>query len=252
MTFQRLILMSCLASGLFSGGAHAALQGRDLDGNTVTFEAYYDTESDLTWLADANYAKTSGYHATGSMTWYEANAWADGLSFSDGVRTYDNWRLADVNPVNGVSFNYAPSLNGTTDRAYNVSAPGSLYAGSQGSELAYLFYNTLGNVSLCNPVKSNFACVGPQPGWDDLQSGPFANVQRQLYWTGTSYAPDPGTAWDFDFWAGSQTSNLKGAGNLAWAVMDGDVAAIPEPETWAMFIAGLALVGRQVRRRRGR
>ena len=45
------------------------LQGRDLDGNLFTIEAYYDTALNITWLADANYAKTSGYDADGLMNW---------------------------------------------------------------------------------------------------------------------------------------------------------------------------------------
>lgn len=39
-----------------AGTWQTTLQGRDLDGNATTFEAYYDTVLDITWLADANYA----------------------------------------------------------------------------------------------------------------------------------------------------------------------------------------------------
>ena len=34
--------------------------------------AYYDNVANLTWLADANAAKTSGYDADGRMTWADA------------------------------------------------------------------------------------------------------------------------------------------------------------------------------------
>ncbi len=231
-----------LLSGLAAAPANAALLGRDLDGNAATFEAYYDSVLDITWLADANFAKTSGYHDTGMMTWYMAEAWAEGLSFTDGVHVYDNWRLPGVAPVDGVAFNYATSLNGSSDRAYNVSAPGTPYAGSTGSELAHLFYNTLGNKSLCAPATSVGYCDGPQAGWGEIDAGPFSNVQNNLYWTGTSYAPTPGEAWNIDFYFGAQSSNLKGANMYAWAVADGDVAAVPEADTWAMLLAGLTLV----------
>jgi hypothetical protein len=40
------------------GTWESTLQGRDLDGNLTTFEAYYDTALNITWLADANYAGT--------------------------------------------------------------------------------------------------------------------------------------------------------------------------------------------------
>jgi hypothetical protein len=81
---SRLIAGLLLAAGL-SNAAHAALQGRDLNGSADSFEAYYDTELDLTWLADANFAKTSGYHGSGLMNWTDANAWVAGLTFTDGV-----------------------------------------------------------------------------------------------------------------------------------------------------------------------
>ena len=42
--------------------------------------AYYDTDADLTWLADANYAQTSGYDTDGLMLWADANAWATNLN----------------------------------------------------------------------------------------------------------------------------------------------------------------------------
>lgn len=40
-----------LAAGL-SGGAQAALQGRDLNGSANSFEPYYETDLDITWLTD--------------------------------------------------------------------------------------------------------------------------------------------------------------------------------------------------------
>lgn len=35
----------------------------------------YDSDQALTWLQDANYAKTSGYDADGRMTWDAATTW---------------------------------------------------------------------------------------------------------------------------------------------------------------------------------
>lgn len=52
-------------------------------------------------------------------------------------------------------------------------------------------------------------------------------------------------------YAGSQVwNNSKDSGFYAWAIRDGDVAAIPEAETYALMLAGLALVGAAVKRRR--
>ena len=54
---------AAVVSGL--GTWATTLLGRDLDGDlTNGFEAYYDTVLDITWLADAHYALTSGYAGT--------------------------------------------------------------------------------------------------------------------------------------------------------------------------------------------
>ena len=62
---KRLLLVFIMALGL-AGGAHASLVGRDINGNAVlgsdaSAVFLYDTVLDITWLRDANYAKTSGY-----------------------------------------------------------------------------------------------------------------------------------------------------------------------------------------------
>lgn len=69
--------------------SHSALVGRlvDSEGN---YQAYYDTEADLTWLADANYAQTSGYDADGLMSLVESMAWAESIN----IGSIDGWRLA--------------------------------------------------------------------------------------------------------------------------------------------------------------
>jgi hypothetical protein len=50
---------------------------------------------------------------------------------------------------------------------------------------------------------------------------------------------------------GSQNAAQKTAELFAWAVRPGDVAApIPEPEAYAMMLAGLGLLGVAARRRK--
>ncbi|MFC1857036.1 hypothetical protein ACFL9U_03300 [Thermodesulfobacteriota bacterium] len=46
----------------------------------------YDDILNVTWLQDANYARSSGYDVDGKMTWYEATEWAENLVYNDTVR----------------------------------------------------------------------------------------------------------------------------------------------------------------------
>jgi hypothetical protein len=77
----------------------------------------------------------------------------------------------------------------------------------------------------------------------------FTNLQAYSYWSATEYAPNlgavTGLVWYFNFGNGNQDAGSKGNGFYALAVSPGDVgiAAVPEPETYAMMLAGLGLVG---------
>lgn len=201
----------------------------------------YDTVLNITWLADANYAKTSGYDADGLMNWSQASTWASNLSYYDSVRnvTYTDWRLPTTNPVNGTTFNYDVSHDGSTDYGYNVSSPGTAYAGSTGSEMAHLFYNTLSNKGFYWPPDFS----GPQPGWGLTNTGPFSNLEPySYYWSGTEYAPDTDRAWSFNFSYGVQDMTYKYNDVSAWAVRSGDVAAasvVPIPAAFWLFGSGL-------------
>ena len=66
MVFKSIIGVICSCLAVVSFSADAAVVGRlaATPGGT-DYQAYYDTEANLTWLADANYAQTSGYDADG-------------------------------------------------------------------------------------------------------------------------------------------------------------------------------------------
>ena len=160
-----------------------------------------------------------GYHADDAVNW------ADNLVYFDAERnvTWDNWRLPHVLPINGSSYNYTRSVVGQTDDGYNISASGTIYAGSTGSELAYMFYNNMGNLSFYD-LNGN----PNQPDWGNPSPGIFVNLVETNFWTGTEYAPDSNKAWLFDFQSGGQYSDGKDITKpkyRAWALMDGDVAS---------------------------
>ncbi|MCW8910418.1 MAG: hypothetical protein OQK76_07330 [Gammaproteobacteria bacterium] len=98
---------------ILSNSANAALVGRlaATEGGT-DYQAYYDTEANLTWLADATAAGIA-------MNWDDASNWVANLNV-DGVT---GWRLYDTGPYCGGPYN-------CTD-----------------SEMGNLFYNVLGGVA---------------------------------------------------------------------------------------------------------
>jgi len=194
----------------------------------------YDDVLNVTWLQDVNYAKTSGYDSDGKMSWSDALAWAESLEYYDPVRDvyWTDWRLTEVLPVNGSSYGYNFSEDGSTDFGYNISAPGSAYPGSTGSEMAYMWYNNLGNISY-HDVDGN----SPQPGWNAIPNSTFIDgygdsVSFQNlesvgdYWSGTEYAPGPFDAWSFNITHGDQLYSYDHYETYAWAVRDGDVVPL--------------------------
>jgi hypothetical protein len=247
ITRHTLITSASLAIGLLSATpAHAALQSR-LGG-----QAYYDTGLNVTWLANANLAATntfgvSGILADGSMNWTTAKNWIGAMNTANYLG-YSDWRLPTVNPVSGTFFNYTFAFSGTTDKGYNISAPGSPYAGSHGSELSYLLYNSLGNLGARDLNGASRGCES-NVNVCLASAGPFQNLMPAIYWSGSAYLPVVTNTWYFDMGTGYQDATWEGIQYYALAVRSGDVVAVPEASTYTMMLASLGLVGLAVRRR---
>lgn len=215
MVRVRVSLLILVAVFGFSGGSNASLWDRG--GGLI-----YDDVLDITWLQDANYAYTSGYvqdlpspiPSDGYMFWEPAKAWAEGLEYYDPVRekTWTDWRLPHILPVNGDSYNIlaynADGYNGYYDLGYNISAPGSAFPGCTGSELAYMYHINLGNRGYYDT-----SGWGPQSGWSSTPKATFIdgngntvsfqNLKADGYWSGTEYIADE-RAWWFGFNVGCQ------------------------------------------------
>ena len=177
----------------------------------------YDDVLDITWLHDANYAKTNGDDADGQMNWYEATTWAANLNYYDSVRdiTYDDWRL----PVTDGTF--APILFAPTRCDIETEEV------CRGNELGYMYYYNLGGSR-----------------GDDLtgNQGPFVNIQNN-YWYETDNPLNDSSGYGFHFTEGSGGGISSYAKltifNSAWAVRNGDVVPIPA----AVWLFGSGLIG---------
>ena len=89
------ILFSVVVGILMSSVSHGELVGRlpATPGGT-DFRAVYDTDLDITWLADANAGAGSAFDdgasaSDGLMTWANAVAWAESYS----LEGFTDWRL---------------------------------------------------------------------------------------------------------------------------------------------------------------
>lgn len=247
-----LLGMSLLGTGL----AHAALQGRDLDGNSANgYEAYYDTVQNLTWMADANYAKTAalaGAAPNGTMTLAAGESAGASLNYF-GV---SGWRLPTVGRSDGTNVSGTLlGFDGSTRRGYNIVDPRS--------EMSYMFHVNLG-------LAGQFDTSGVQrPGFAPHGTGDVAIpglegafIRNLQAFDGTSSAryltstPSGLSGWNFDFEfdKGAQELFSLGSGRFSnsthvWFVRDGDVvAAIPEPATAGLMGLGLAGLAWSVRR----
>jgi hypothetical protein len=99
----------------------------------------YDTDLNITWLQDANYAMTSEYDSDGLMTWDEAVTWAGNLNYGG----YLDWRL--------------PSLPEGTLESNEEGELGHLfYVELSGTTGSSILTSTDPDLALFSNVQSNF------------------------------------------------------------------------------------------------
>ena len=199
-----------LVAGLgLAGSASATLISRGTD-------LVYDNVLNITWTRNANLAGSS------NLNFAQANAWAANLVFAG----FDDWRLPTINAT-------SPTTTVTSCDLVTAAA-----CAASGNELGYMFYQNLAGL-LGNNKTGTQTAVG----------GEVLTGIQPFYWSGTEFAPG-NDAWGFTFGNGFQSVGNEIFLLPAWAVRSGDVrAAVPEPQTVALLLAGLGLLGWRTKRR---
>ncbi|MYM96713.1 PEP-CTERM sorting domain-containing protein [Duganella vulcania] len=215
-------LNSIGAALLLAAATLPAMASTPLAGRDQLFHAVAATDPNATYLYDADYNITWLRSTTGAnvMTFDLANSWA---SLNWGGLT--GWHLPTAGSV------YDPGLYPSTVKGI-------------GSEAAHLYYDVLGD----------------QPGLDHAgnpqtivrNAGPFGGADGvpAMIWLSGTHATNSDYAYAFSFFAGINAEGPKSGLIGAMAVRNGDVLAVPEPETYAMLLGGLGLVGLVARKRR--
>ena len=213
--FQLLTLTTLFLS---SAETYAALH--DMGGGLL-----YDDVMDVTWLQDADYARTSGFKPNGKMPFADAVKWTSELVYHDPVRNKDitGWRLPKAGPVVGDKINGRFCFDGSSDEGYGITSPRS--------ELAYMFYVSLG-------LKGYYSAKGDiqaadcgaagngKPGFT-ANVGLVKNLKSHIYWSGTSVEPyTDRNAWIFDTTFGYQNFYNKNDMLSPWPVHDGNVSGV--------------------------
>ncbi len=200
-------LLGAVCAGMLSFvtlSVNAALIGRlPATMGGTDWQAYFDDQLNITWTADAN--------INASKNWDTQRIWAANLM----INGVGGWRLPilDRNGDGIIAMCSSDTQSECLDNEY-----GHLFFYGAGA--------TLGN------------------GVTAASSSPFSNVQSTLdYWSGLNpnEAIGSNTRFVFGFDDGALTSFGKLGSQYAWAVMDGDVGAVPVPA--AVWLFGSGLIG---------
>lgn len=182
------------------------LQPRDLDGNTDTIEAYYDSQQNITWLADTNLGLTETFglqrgtftdlsleiHASGEMRQQALSVYLQGMN-QNVYLGQSHWRL--------------PVAQSSGDSTCSVQSNGmSSGTNCSSAEIPALFVSVLNR-------------------YGSIENSPFENLNSSAIWLGSFGS------------AGRHRFQFSGSGNLfsfparlnpvgkVWPVHDGDIGS---------------------------
>ena len=182
------------------------------------WQAVYDDDLDISWVANANLADTmnfgvTGINSLGRMDWDKANEFIGAMNTANYLG-FNDWRLP-----NGLQ----PDATCSIQQDVGLGIVQSIGTGCTGSEMGHLF--NIEGVTSAAPDE-------------------FSNIQSNYYWSNleavfapAAYVFNPGTGDQSNFGKTSNTVNV-------WAVHSGNIGAVPVPAAVWLFSSGLlGLVG---------
>ena len=152
----------------------------------------------------------------------------------DGIPAYRVVNNSNLTPTRVSIFGFAASNNDSgsayTERSGWVADIVSQEAWDEGYQVVHDFGGVLFTTSSLGSFSSFFGSAS----------------QVNMYWAGRHYGSDivPGESSSEFFWLGPLASDF-----IAFTY-EGGVLAVPEPETYAMLLAGLGMLGFMARRRK--
>jgi hypothetical protein len=178
-------------------------------------QAIYDTDLNITWLANAEYASQLNANYSSNQSYVTWNNAIDEIATlnSQNLLGFSDWRLPKSTSNCGIGYNLACS------------------------EIGHLYYIELEGIS--NTLTK---------GLFNSNSTLFSNLQNNFnFWTSTEY-PQPQSSMQgiyvFNTLGGFQSAFTKDSNVAnAWLVRTGDVSPVPETSTYIMLVFGLGLFG---------
>ena len=245
---MKLKMIAIAAAMLASGAANAALTSAASGDGSLFFNAWNDVESYSlnlsTYTVDSFAAAIAG---PGNFS--EEFGDAGLTSFLNGSNTF-SWNIlaADTKGINRIVATYssAPTTKAMT------GGDGRATAAAIGVFALDLNEAGLSNADSVKAQKGTKAYAGATEGGSaPLTFSTTGSVLNNSYSSGLGFRLSTAAATGISSVAYSTAFYNESAGPVKAWLQDGKlhVAAVPEPETYALFLAGLGLVGTIIRRR---
>ena len=233
---QLTLALAIAAAATVGTSASAAVQTVDAVGYTFSYDdSFWGTSVGTTFSNSGNVFTFSGLgyvtSATGTRRGYISSNYGDDFTAAVSITAKSGYQISGI--VTGATGN----LSAISGSAAASEASASVYAGS----------SWLTNAGYLNATSAGEASAFANGGTSDVHAYSTTDRGMLSFAAGTTYAES------YYYLSGGTKASLLGSSASAsqdTASFAVSVTAVPEPETYAMLLAGLGLVGAVSRRRR--